>query len=199
MKFHVRSLVLAIAGLALSAGLSHAAGFILGANLGMQSYTGDASEGWNSALLYGATVDYSLSSMWEIGASLAYSNSKHEDDGKDAIYIYPGLSGTINDELSNLQLGVNAKLFPFKGLPLNPYVTAGIGRYSLKEDFSTANYSESLEATKVGFRGGVGFRWPVTPMISITGEGDYHSVQTEDQATTFYGLRAGVGVGLGAK
>jgi opacity protein-like surface antigen len=199
MKSLLRLFVLTVAGVALGASLSHAGAFILGGNLGYQSYTGDVGEGWDPALVYGATVDYALNPMWAIGANLGYSVSKHEDDGKDASTIYPGLTGTISDELTNLQFGVNVKFFPFKEWPLNPYVVAGVGSYGLKEEFSTANYSESIDATKTGFRGGAGLQWMLTPMIGVTAEGDYHSVQTEGDATTFYGLRAGVAVKLGTK
>lgn len=198
MQFLLRRCVVALAGVALSAGLSHASGLILGANFGMQSYTGDGGEGWKPGSVYGATVDYSLNSRWEIGASLAFSNSRHENDGQAALIVFPGTNtgGIVHDELKNLQFGVNAKLFPIKGWAFNPYVTAGIGRYGLREEFSTAFYSETVEAREFGFRGGVGFRWMWTSYFGFTGEGDYHAVLTEDAATTFFGLRAGASVSL---
>ena len=161
MTTRFRPFLLALAGVVLGASLSHAGGFMLGANLGMQSYTGDVNSGWDPVLVYGGSFDFLLNPKWAIGATLGYSATKHEDDGTQAAFP---LSGTISNELTNLQFGVNAKFYPFRDWPLNPYVTAGIGRYGLKEEFSAGTYSETLESTEVGYRGGVGFQWMLTPM-----------------------------------
>lgn len=195
-----KALLAAAALSAFVAPAASAAGVTVGAQVGMQSYTGDAGEGWNSALLFGATGDYALTPAWSIGADVLFSNSKHEDDGVDAATLYPGLTGTISDELKVMQFGAHAKYFlPLKGSPLHPYLVGGVGMYQAKVEFTADSYSESSDDTKLGFRGGAGAHYSVNPMFAIGAEADYHSVQTEGDALTFFQAKAGVFFNLGAK
>lgn len=200
MRYPKTSLVLAVALTLSLAGSAFAAGISVGGYAGIQSYTGDAAEGWKSGLLLGATGDLALTSSWSVGANVTFATSKHDDDGADAAVLYPPLTGTISDELKIMQFGVHAKYFlPLPGSPVHPYLLAGAGMYQAKVEFSADSYSESSDETDLGFRGGVGANFAVNPMVGIGAEADYHVVQTEGESTTFYGLKAGLVFHLGAR
>jgi outer membrane protein W len=175
---------------------AHAAGVVIGVNGGILKYTGDFGDGWKTGFGGGATVDYMVNEMWAVGANFALSQSKHDDDGEDAAVVYPGtgLTGTISDKFTLTDFGVNGKyMFPMKEAPIHPYVVAGVGMYSGKEKFETDGYSEEFKTdSKFGFRGGAGATWMANEQFGVGIEGNFHSVQTEGDATNFYGVTLGL-------
>lgn len=200
MKLAIRTLVAVAALVFATAATASAAGVTVGVNAGIQSYTGDAGEGWKSGVTFGATGDYMLNEQWSVGVNLGFTSSKHDDDGVEASTLYPGLSGTISDELKVTQYGAHVRWFlPVKGTPVHPYAVAGLGMYGVKAEFSAGSYSEDASDTKFGERLGAGATWMLNPMVGINAEADYHMVQTEGESTNFYGLRGGVTFNLNAK
>lgn len=202
MKFHTKSLLLVAALMFALAGSASAVGFSVGANVGMHGFTGDAGEGLKSGLVFAGQGDYSLNPMWSVGANLSFSTSKHEDDGKNAEDVYPGggLTGEISSDLKITQFGVHAKFFPpMTGSPIAPYLVAGAGMYMAKATWEVGSYSENSDESDMGFRGGIGANYAVSPVLAINAEADFHQIMTEDESTNMYTLRAGIMFKLGAK
>lgn len=202
MRFPKLSLFLALALTTMLAGSALAVGFSVGANAGMHGFTGDAGDGLKSGLVFGVQGDYSINPMWSAGATIGYSMSKHEDDGKLAQDLYPGggLTGEISSDLKITQVGLNAKFFPpMTGSPIAPYLTAGVGMYMAKATWEVGSYNENSDESDFGFRGGAGANYAVNPVFAINAEADFHQIQTEGDSTNMYTIRAGVVFKLNSK
>lgn len=202
MRFPKLPILVALALTATLASSALAVGFSVGANAGMNGFTGDAGDGLKSGLVIGVQGDYSINAMWSAGATVGYAMSKHEDDGKLAEVVYPGggLTGTISSDLKITQLGVHAKFFPpMTGSPIAPYLVAGAGMYLAKATWEVGSYNENTDESDFGFRGGVGANYAVNPVFAINAEADFHSIQTEGDSTNMYTIRAGVMFKLNSK
>jgi opacity protein-like surface antigen len=94
--------------------------------------------------------------------------------GLDGSYVTMANKDNTDFKANTLQYGLHGKyVIPTAGKFL-PYLQVGVGMYNQKIESSDDAISLSVDATKFGFNGGVGFGYKVNEAVAVGLNGFYH-------------------------
>ena len=158
--------------LAAPAGFAKTGGgqWIGGGQSGVHVPSGDYGDLAKSGFTGGVFLDYMVNDMVALGANLDYHGTKAKDD-------YVSLLGATDDKLTTFDYGAHGDVYLMKEGVARPYITAGLGAYSLKSKIEGGQYQGEDTSTKFGFMGGAGIKFqPGSNPLGFGIEGAIHNI-----------------------
>jgi len=148
---------------------------------------------------FGASYWRGASPMVSWGAEVSMDNL-----GKvEASYVDPFTLETVNEELSAKMIRITPAIRVNFGSMVGPnfFAQGGAGLYNVSADYryqdtSGASFEADDSSSEFGFNLGAGVGFPVGPKTRMNVQGQYHSVATEGESTSYLAVRAGIGFGL---
>jgi opacity protein-like surface antigen len=167
--------------------------WLIGANAGLGIPIGDFGDSWKAGPLVGASVEYALTPQLVVGVDGSYMKNKPSKDAAAELALL-----SADDKFKFVHYGVHGKwIAPMSENGVSPYLVAGLGFYSVKENYVEPTFSEESIQTAFGLRGGAGFDWMIGSSWGLTFEGDYHHVSIDKDkfghdSAPFLGVTAGI-------
>jgi opacity protein-like surface antigen len=137
-------------------------GLMGGMAMPMGKLADDTVDGANMKIGFGGglAVDYFVAPEFAIGLDGSYVTMTNEISS--------------DTKANTMQYGLHAKYVIPTGGPFSPYLQVGGGMYNQKIEGSIDALSISVDATKFGFNGGVGFGYKVNEAVALGVNGFYH-------------------------
>ncbi|TMQ57377.1 MAG: porin family protein [Candidatus Eisenbacteria bacterium] len=176
-----------------AASASASGGWLIDANAGIGIPTSDFGKDWKSGLLMGASAAYALTPQFAVGVDGSYVKNDPSND-----YAAILKSSSADDEFKLVHYGAHGKwIAPATANRVSPYLVAGVGLYSVKNNYVEPTFSVESTQTAFGLRGGVGFDWMIGSTWGLAFEGDYHHVMIDKdkfgyKSAPFIGVTAGI-------
>ena len=167
-------------------------GWLIDANAGVGIPISDFGDFWKSGPLVGVSAGYALSPRLAVGVDGSYMKN---NPSKDAAAALPA---DAHDDFKFVHYGVHGKwIAPTNENHVSPYLVAGLGFYSVKENYVEPAFTAVSTQTAFGVRGGVGFDWMVGGSWGLAFEGNYHHVMIDkdrfgQDSAPFLGVTAGI-------
>ena len=169
-----------LAALAATPALAEKGDFWFGLNTGVSSPTGDAGDGMDLGFQGTLVTNYMLTPSLGIGADLGYHWWNVNDD-----FVPAGAEANSNVIQATAQ---GTYMFATGGKAL-PYLKGGLGLYRGSFEISGATdplLNSETTSSDFGYNIGGGMNWNVSPMYQMGLGAQYHSIQTDGEATNFY-------------
>ncbi len=148
---------------------------------------GDFGDYYDGAIAAGVAGAYMFTEQYGLVVGAGWNKFSANDDYKDDLE----LMGYSDATVQIIPVTVNfAALFPAGDFI--PYVKGGIGMYFESWDVENGD-TDTDSQSDFGFNGGVGVKIPVAETTVLIIGADYHHILTEDEATQYFGIGAGVG------
>src|SRR5262245_28649127 len=173
-----RVLLLVLLAMATITGSARAS-WLLGADAGVAAPTGTLSDLWSSGFTGGVSASYLLSPRFAVGIDGSYNSFGTTSDYQALLdFIDPGAS----NDFTIWQLGAHGHwMVPVgQGGKFSPYVTAGLGLYSLKDEYESPTNSDKLSQTAFGLRAGLGCDYWVGPKLGLGIDANYNDTFTSE-------------------
>ncbi|TMQ55684.1 MAG: porin family protein [Candidatus Eisenbacteria bacterium] len=167
--------------------------WLIGANAGLGIPISDFGDSWKTGPLVGASVGYALTPQLTVGVDGSYMKNKPSKDYAAELALL-----SAKDEIKFIHYGMHGKwVAPTSENGVIPYLVAGLGFYSVKENYVEPPFSDESTQTAFGARGGAGFDWMLGSSWGLTFEGDYHHVSIDKNkfghdSAPFLGVTAGI-------
>ena len=178
-------------------------------NGGVASPLGDFKDSAKLGFMGGVGFDYGVSQNLALGVDGSFISNSGSEDFETLLTTAAGTDVTAS--FSMLQGGAHLKYnFPMASeSSIAPYVVGGAGIYNVKNKLESTNalFNGDASESKFGARGGLGLMYKTSQKVGIGIEGTYHWINTKETdpisgaetypSTTFFGVQAGVTIGLG--
>jgi outer membrane protein W len=196
--------------------------FTFGLGGGVLVPTGNFGDMFKMGYGGGVFGDYMVTEQFAVGVDIGYYQVKIKDEHwQEWIDAYNELAdddATVDESFTIMPFGVHGKWLPtIKDSKFSPFVQVGVGFYRAQSkvevtaaDATTAALYDlvnvDVSENKMGFSGGAGVDYVVSPAFKVGVFGAMHNVMTEGESTQFFtaGLNltfstAGFTTGGGAK
>lgn len=194
----VKTVVLAVALVVLSAGMASAQKLSIGPIAGFTLPMGDFGDVSGAGFHIGATGDYELSGGFSVGGDLLWHRTSGKSDYEKELSAAVGQP--VDVTISIIPIVVHGK-YTFPGdSRYKPFVKAGLGLYHVGLKVDAGSLGDNTDSqTKVGFNIGGGTSLTRMAGATIGVEGAVHVISTEGSSTDMITISATALFGAGSK
>jgi hypothetical protein len=151
---------------------------------------GDFGDFYDGAVVAGVAGGYMFTEQYGLVVGVDWNKFSANDDLMTALEL---LDPDAEDQTVQFIPVTTDFVATFPAGDFTPYVKGGLGMYFSSVEYTSDGHSDTSSDSDFGFNGGVGVKIPVAETTVFIVGASFHHILTEDEATQYFGVGAGVG------